>query len=110
VELPLFQWFKGGVTNLSYNCVDYHVKKEKGNRAAIIWENGEKETTRVLTYNQLLFEVKRFAAALKALGVKKGDRVTIYLPMIPEAIIAMLATPESEPYTRLFSEASGMEL
>jgi acetyl-CoA synthetase len=89
---PFFKWFKGGVTNLSYNCVDYHVKKGKGNRAAIIWENGEKEETRVLTYNQLLFEVKRFAAALKALGVKKGDRVTIYLPMIPEATIAMLAT------------------
>lgn len=89
---PFFQWFKGGVTNLSYNCVDYHVKKGKGNRAAIIWENGEKQATRVLTYNQLLFEVRRFAAALKALGVKKGDRVTIYMPMIPEATIAMLAT------------------
>jgi acetyl-CoA synthetase len=89
---PFFKWFQGGVTNLSYNCVDYHVKKGNGNRAAIIWENGEKEATRVLTYNQLLFEVKRFAAALKALGVKKGDRVTIYLPMIPEATIAMLAT------------------
>ena len=89
---PFFQWFKGGVTNLSYNCVDYHVKKGKGNRAAIIWENGEKQATRVLTYNQLLFEVRRFAAALKASGVKKGDRVTIYMPMIPEATIAMLAT------------------
>lgn len=89
---PFFKWFKGGVTNLSYNCVDYHVKKGKGNRAAIIWENGEKQATRVLTYNQLLFEVRRFAAALKALGVKKGDRVTIYMPMIPEATIAMLAT------------------
>jgi len=89
---PFFKWFKGGVTNLSYNCVDYHVKKGKGNRAAIIWESGEKEATRVLTYNQLLFEVKRFAAALKALGVKKGNTVTIYMPMIPEAAIAMLAT------------------
>lgn len=91
-KYPFFNWFKGGVTNLSYNCVDYHVKNGRGNRAAIIWESGEKEATRVLTYNQLFFEVKRFAAALKALGVKKGDRVTIYLPMIPEAIIAMLAT------------------
>jgi len=89
---PFFEWFKGGITNISYNCVDYHVKKEKGNRAAIIWENGEKQETKVLTYNQLLFEVKRFAATLKALGVKRGDRVTIYMPMIPEAIIAMLAT------------------
>jgi len=89
---PFFQWFKGGVTNLSYNCVDYHLKKGRGNRAAIIWENGEKGATRVLTYNQLFFEVKRFASALKALGIKKGDRVTIYMPMIPEAIVAMLAT------------------
>ena len=89
---PFFKWFKGGVTNLSYNCVDYHVRKGKGNRAAIIWESGEKGTTRVLTYNQLFFEVKRFAAALKALGIKKGDRVTIYMPMVPEAAVAMLAT------------------
>ena len=91
-KYPFFKWFKGGVTNLSYNCVDFHVKKGKGNRAAIIWETGEKKATRVLTYNQLLFEVKRFAAALKALRVKKGDRVTIYMPMIPEGAIAMLAT------------------
>ncbi len=89
---PFFKWFKGGVTNLSYNCVDYHVKKGRGNRAAIIWESGEKEATRVLTYNQLFFEVKRLASALKALGVEKGDRVTIYMPMIPEAAVAMLAT------------------
>ena len=89
---PFFKWFEGGVTNLSYNCVDYQVKKGKGNRAAIIWESGEKEATRVLTYNQLFFEVKRFASALKALGVKRGDRVTIYMPMIPEAAVAMLAT------------------
>lgn len=89
---PNFTWFKGGVTNLSYNCVDYHVKKGRGNHAAIIWENGEGLPTRVLTYNQLLYEVKRFAAALKALDVNKGDRVTIYMPMIPEALVAMLAT------------------
>lgn len=89
---PNFKWFVGGETNLCYNCVDYHVKKGKGNRAAIIWENGENERPRVLTYNELLFEVRRFAGALKAQGVKKGDRVTIYMPMIPEAAIAMLAT------------------
>lgn len=89
---PFFKWFEGGVTNLSYNCVDYQVKKGKGNRVAIIWESGEKKATRVLTYNQLFFEVKRFASALKALGIKRGDRVTIYMPMIPEAAVAMLAT------------------
>lgn len=87
-----FRWFSGGVTNISYNCLDYHVKRGCGNRAAIIWESGEGGCTRVLTYNQLLFEVERFARALRALGVKKGDRVTIYMPMIPEAIVAMLAT------------------
>ncbi|MDH7509396.1 MAG: AMP-binding protein, partial [Methanomassiliicoccales archaeon] len=87
-----FKWFSGGLTNLSYNCVDYHVKKGRGNRAAIIWESGEGGQTRVLTYNQLLFEVTRFAKALRALGVKRGDRVTIYMPMIPEAVVAMLAT------------------
>ncbi|MBM4236961.1 MAG: AMP-binding protein, partial [Euryarchaeota archaeon] len=87
-----FRWFAGGVTNISYNCVDHHVKRGRGNRAAIIWESGEGEQTRVITYNQLLYEVKRFAAALRAQGVKRGDRVTIYMPMIPEAAIAMLAT------------------
>lgn len=87
-----FKWFSGGMTNISYNCVDFHVKEGRGNRAAIIWESGEGGQTRVLTYNQLLFEVTRFAKALRAVGVKRGDRVTIYMPMIPEAAIAMLAT------------------
>jgi len=91
-DYPFFTWFKGGITNLSYNCLDYHIKKGEGNKTAIIWETGEAEETRVLTYNQLFYEVKRLAAALKALGVNKGDRVTIYLPMVPEAAIAMLAT------------------
>ncbi len=89
---PNFTWFKGGVTNLSYNCLERNVKMGRGNHAAIIWENGENLPTRVLTYNQLLYEVKQFAAALKALGVNRGDRVTIYMPMIPEAAVAMLAT------------------
>lgn len=91
-KYPNFTWFKGGVTNLSYNCLEDNVKKGRGNHAAIIWENGEGLPPRVLTYNQLLYEVKRFAAALKALGVRKGERVTIYMPMVPEAAIAMLAT------------------
>jgi acetyl-CoA synthetase len=91
-DYPNFTWFKGGVTNLSYNCLEYNIKKGRGNHAAVIWENGEGLPTRVLTYNQLLNEVKRFAAALKTLDVNKGDRVTIYMPMIPEAAVAMLAT------------------
>jgi acetyl-CoA synthetase len=90
-KYPNFTWFKGGVTNLSYNCTEYHVKKGRGNHIAIIWENGEGLPARTLTYQQLLQEVKQFAAGLKALGVEKGDRVTIYMPMVPEATVAMLA-------------------
>lgn len=91
-EYPFFKWFVGGKTNISYNCLDYQVfKKNRGDKAAIIWES-EMGETRVLTYGQLLHEVERFAAALKALGVGKGDRVTLCMPMVPEAAIAMLAT------------------
>lgn len=88
---PNFSWFKGGTINISHNCLEYQIKKGRGNHAAIIYENGE-APTRVLTYNQLLHNVEKFASALKALGVNKGDRVTIYMPMVPEAAIAMLAT------------------
>jgi acetyl-CoA synthetase len=89
---PNFTWFKGGITNLAYNCLENNIKKGRGNHAAIIWENGEGFPTRVLTYNQLLHEVECFASALKALEAKRGERVTIYMPMVPEAAIAMLAT------------------
>ncbi|MEM3597003.1 MAG: acetate--CoA ligase [Candidatus Bathyarchaeia archaeon] len=89
---PNFTWFKGGITNIAYNCLENNIAKGRGNHAAIIYENGEDLPTRVLTYNQLLHEVKRFASALKALGVNKGDRITIYMPMVPEAAIAMLAS------------------
>jgi len=89
---PNFTWFKGGMTNLSYNCLEYNIKKGRGNHAAIISENDEGSPTRILTYYQLLHQVKRFAAALKALGIRKGDRVTIYMPMVPEAAISLLAT------------------
>ena len=92
-KYPFFKWFVGGKTNLSYNCLDYQVlKKKRGDKAAIVWESAETGETRVLTYGQLLHEVERFAAALKALGVGKGDRVTLCMPMVPEAAIAMLAT------------------
>ncbi|MFQ5553697.1 MAG: AMP-binding protein, partial [Thermoplasmata archaeon] len=91
-KYPLFRWFLGGETNLSYNCVDHHVGRGRGNRAAIVWESPETGKSRVLTYSALLREVERFAAALKALGVGKGDTVTIYMPVLPEAAVAMLAT------------------
>jgi acetyl-CoA synthetase len=91
-KYPFFKWFVGGKTNISYNCLDYQVfKKNRGNKAALIWESGETGETRILTYGELLREVERFAAALKALGVEKGDRVTICMPMVPEAATAMLA-------------------
>jgi len=91
-KYPHFKWFVNGAINLSYNCLDRNVKEGRGNRAAIIWECGETGQTRVLNYNQLLFEVKKFSSALRSLGVGKGDRVSIYMPMVPEAAIAMLAT------------------
>lgn len=87
---PFFKWFVGGKINACYNCVDRHVKTWRRNKAAIIFE-GEPGDSQVLTYDQLYVEVQKFANVLKSLGVQKGDRVTIYLPMIPEAVIAMLA-------------------
>lgn len=87
---PFFKWFVGGKINACYNCVDRHVKTWRRNKAAIIFE-GEPGDSQVLTYDQLYVEVQKFANVLKSLGVQKGDRVTIYMPMIPEAVIAMLA-------------------
>ena len=86
---PNAKWFIGGQLNLSYNCLDRHLAT-RGNKAAIIFE-GEPSDSRILTYQQLHREVSKFANVLKGLGVQKGDRVTIYLPMIAEAAIAMLA-------------------
>jgi acetyl-CoA synthetase len=93
---PHAQWFVGGRLNASYNCLDRHVLSGDGNRAALIWEGepwtpGSRGEQRTLTYSQLLREVQRFAGSLLQLGIGKGDRVAIYLPMIPEAVVAMLA-------------------
>ncbi|MGD2044913.1 MAG: acetate--CoA ligase [Gemmatimonadota bacterium] len=87
---PYAEWFVGGKLNVSYNCLDRHVEAGRADRKALIWE-GEPGDTRTFTYGELLDEVSRFSNALKGLGVGKGDRVTIYLPMIPEAVVAMLA-------------------
>ena len=89
---PDFSWFRGGVTNLAHNCLERNINNGRGDRPAIIYENGEGLPRTVLTYDELLHEVKQFAGALKALGVNRGDRVTIYMPMVPEAAVAMLAT------------------
>jgi acetyl-CoA synthetase len=87
---PFAKWFLGGKINASYNCLDRHIKTWRKNKAAIIWE-GEMGEERVYTYFDLYREVNKFSNVLKSLGVKKGDRVTIYLPMIPEMVIAVLA-------------------
>src|SRR5438477_628082 len=87
---PHAQWFAGGKINISYNCLDRHLSTWRRNKAALIWE-GEPGDTRTLTYQQLHTEVCRFANALKKIGVTHGDRVALYLPLIPELAIAMLA-------------------
>jgi acetyl-CoA synthetase len=84
------KWFEDGKTNVSYNCIDRHLKK-RGKQVAIIWEGDDPKDSKNITYKELHAEVCRFANVMKKLGVKKGDRVTIYLPMIPEAAYAMLA-------------------
>src|SRR5215470_12368446 len=89
-KAPYAKWFIGGKLNVSYNCLDRHVATARKTKAAIVWE-GEPGDARVLTYWDLYREVNRFAAALKRRGVKRGDRVTIYMPMVPELPIAMLA-------------------
>lgn len=87
---PHAQWFVGGQTNLAYNALDRQVERGLGSKRAFVWE-GEDGEVRTFTYSELLAQVKRAANALLALGVQKGDRVTLYLPLIPEAAIAMLA-------------------
>ena len=89
-KAPFAKWFVGATTNLSSNCLDRHLRTWRRNKAALIWE-GEPGDSRTLTYHDLHREVCKFANVLKHLGVAKGDRVCIYLPMIPEAAIAMLA-------------------
>ncbi len=89
-EAPFYKWFVGGEINITYNCLDRHVNSWRKNKAAIIWE-GEPGDTRVLTYRELMRRVCRFANVLRKLGVGKGDRVTIYMGMVPELVIAMLA-------------------
>ncbi|HXZ87230.1 MAG TPA: acetate--CoA ligase [Candidatus Binataceae bacterium] len=89
-QFPFAKWFLGGELNASYNCLDRHLLGARRNKVALIWE-GEPGDSRVFTYQMLAMEVARCANALKSLGIGKGDRVAIYMPMVPEAAIAMLA-------------------
>jgi propionyl-CoA synthetase len=88
---PFYKWFTGGELNTCYNAVDLHVENGRGDQAALIYDSPVTDTKRTITYSELRDEVARFAGALRAQGVNKGDRVIIYLPMVPEAVIAMLA-------------------
>src|SRR6516225_4614376 len=89
-EPPTFRWFVGGMTNMAWNCLDYHVNHGKGGHTALVALN-ERGERRLFTYAQLLHEVERVAAALRGMGIGKGDRITIYMPTTPEAIMLMLA-------------------
>ncbi len=107
---PYAKWFVGGKLNVAYNCLDRHLTGAKRNQAALIWE-GEPGDERVFTYWDLHREVSRFASALKELGVQRGDRVAIYLPMIPEAAIAMLACARiGAPHSVVFGGFSSESL
>src|SRR5438552_2128285 len=88
-EPPTFRWYRGGLSNLAYNCVDHHVKTGAGSRTALITEN-ERGEQRTYTYAQLHDEVRKVGAALRGLGIEKGDRIAIYMPTCAEAIILML--------------------
>jgi propionyl-CoA synthetase len=89
---PFYRWFKGGEINTAYNALDYHIDQGRGDQAALIYDSPVTDTIKTFTYSQLRDEVATFAGALAAQGVDKGDRVLIYMPMVPEAVIAMLAT------------------
>jgi acetyl-CoA synthetase len=107
---PFSKWFVGGKLNVSYNCLDRHVNAGKGDRVAYYWE-GEPGDSRTITYADLLAEVQRCANALKELGVQKGDRVAIYMPMIPELPVAMLACARiGAPHTVVFGGFSSTAL
>ena len=109
-DLPFAKWFTGGELNVAYNCVDRHVERGLGDKVAYHWI-GEPGDTRTLTFRDLQREVSKAANALKELGVKTGDRVAIYMPMIPELPIAMLACARiGAPHTVVFGGFSAEAL
>ena len=88
---PFYKWFEDGITNTCYNALDIHVDQGKGNNVALIYDSPITGNKSNFTFNELKLQVSKFAGALKNQGVNKGDRVIIYMPMIPEAVVAMLA-------------------
>lgn len=109
-EPPFAKWFSGGKLNASYNCVDRHFESPRKTKPAIIWE-GEPGDSRILTYQNLYQEVNKFANVLKKIGVKKGDRVTLYMPMIPELAVAVLACSRiGAPHSVVFGGFSAESL
>ena len=101
---PFVQWFEGGKINAAYNCLDYQIEQGKGDKQALIWISDEPGDQRTFTYNELLAEVNKFANVLKDLGVQKGDGVAIYLSMVPELSIAILACARiGAPHSMVFS-------
>src|SRR5215831_4938377 len=90
-NLPFYRWFTGGVLNTCFNALDRHVRDGRGSQAALIYDSPVTGTGRAFSYQELLDEVSRFGGVLRGLGVGAGDRVIIYMPMIPEAVTAMLA-------------------
>ena len=107
---PHAKWFAGGKTNIAFNCLDVHLQSWKRNKAAIIWE-GEPGESRVLTFQMLHREVSRFANVLKGLGVETGDRVALYMPMVPELVIAMLACARiGAPHSIIFGGFSAASI
>ena len=88
---PFYKWFEDGVTNTCYNAIDVHIDNGKGNKTALIYDSPITKSKTKFTYSELREKISKFAGALNNQGIKKGDRVIIYMPMIPEAVIAMLA-------------------
>ena len=88
---PFYRWFAGGELNTCYNAIDYHVESGRGEQAAIIYDSPVTNTVQKISYKELLDKVSKFAGVLGALGVKKGDTVIIYMPMIPEALVAIFS-------------------
>ena len=88
---PFYKWFEDGVTNTCYNALDYHVDLDNGEKTALIYDSPITDNKAKFSFNQLKEKVSKFSGALDNQGIKKGDRVVIYMPMIPEAVVAMLA-------------------